>query len=481
MAFSRLGLFIASAGLSTAQNVVRSNKHWVDTDGNRIEAHAAGMLQSPVDDRWYWYGESKKTDSLNDHGVNCYSAETIAGPWRNEGQVFSQTDITQGDTEGPFIVERPKVLYNTETKKFVMWFHLDTSDYGYRHAGVAQSESPTGPFKYVHGMLPDGSKSLDMSLFRDPLDGQAYFIRSVDNSYVGISRLTSDYLNSTGIISKHSVFEGMAIFRHPNGTYYMMTSHLTGWNPNPLMLFRAQGNTLDDPQWVDMGNPTGDHTSFNSQPTYVVQYTPSKGEPYFVYMGDNWVHCPNEDGTEGPLINACYIWLPINFHEKSVTMEYNGAWDLEDPFAPAPPPGVSCEAAEAPGDTLHVALAPCQQGVASQAWQFNGSASRAGSISTGNFCMDAAGGNVLLKPCSGADDQAFTASGQQLKRASDGRCLDVTWCGSKVCNGMRLETYSCNTVHPNQLFVYDKANGWLTSKASGEELCVTACSRVVMV
>jgi hypothetical protein len=56
-----------------------------------------------------------------------------------------------------------------------------------------------------------------------------------------------------GLISNHSVFEGMAIFRHPNGTYYMMTSHLTGWNPNPLMLFRAQGKTLDDPQWFNMG------------------------------------------------------------------------------------------------------------------------------------------------------------------------------------------------------------------------------------
>ena len=34
--------------------------HWNDTDGNRIEAHSAGMLQSPLDERWYWYGESKK-------------------------------------------------------------------------------------------------------------------------------------------------------------------------------------------------------------------------------------------------------------------------------------------------------------------------------------------------------------------------------------------------------------------------------------
>jgi hypothetical protein len=67
-----------------------------------------------------------------------------------------------------------------------------------------------------------------MSLFIDPVDQNAYFIRSCNNAYTGISRLSSDYLNSTGLISNHSVFEGMALFRHPNKTYYAVTSHLTG-------------------------------------------------------------------------------------------------------------------------------------------------------------------------------------------------------------------------------------------------------------
>jgi hypothetical protein len=322
------------AALLQAAHIVYPDTHWKDTDGNRIEAHAAGMLQSPTDNRWYWYGESKKTGDDREHGVNCYSAATIAGPWTNHGQVLTQGDIKQPDFAGPYVVERPKVLYNVKTKKFVMWFHLDSDGYKYRHVGVAQAEDPAGPFVYVHGMKPDGINSLDMSLFRDPVDAQAYFIRSCDNKYVGISRLTDDYLNSTGIISTHSVFEGMAIFRHRNGTYYMITSHLTGWNPNPLVLFRAAGDTLDDPQWVNMGNPTSDPTSFNSQPTYVVEYAPASGDPYFVYMADDWVHCPNGDGTKGPLINACYIWLPIAFREDSVAIEWRPHWDLDDPFAP---------------------------------------------------------------------------------------------------------------------------------------------------
>ena len=126
------------------------------------------------------------------------------GPWTFEGFALQQKDIVVEGMTGPFIIERPKVLYNEQTNNFVMWFHLDTPNYKYRHAGVATSNLANGSFSFVHGLQPDGIPSLDMSLYKDT-DGQAYFIRSCDNSYVGISRLTADYLNSTGIISTADV------------------------------------------------------------------------------------------------------------------------------------------------------------------------------------------------------------------------------------------------------------------------------------
>ena len=305
---------------------------WTDTEGNRIEAHAAGMLQSPLDGKWYWYGETAKgtveSDGSMPHGVNCYSSSDLAGPWQFEGQVLKQSDVALDGVTGPFIIERPKVLFNLRTKTFVMWFHLETKGYLYRHAGVATSQAANGPFRFVHAMQPDGLPSLDMSLFRDPLDDQAYFIRSVDNEYNAISRLTDDYLSSAGVISTHRpVFEGMAIFRHTNGTLYCIASHLTGWNPNPLMAFRAAGTSLDDPQWVDMGNPTGDPTSFNTQPTFVVSATSKAGEQFFIYLADNWVHA----GPAG-LPDASYVWLPLRFIKGTLRLEKWDRWDLEDPF-----------------------------------------------------------------------------------------------------------------------------------------------------
>jgi len=179
------------------------------------------------------------------------------------------------------------------------------------------------------------------------VDDQAYFVRSCDNNYTGISRLTDDYLNTTGLLSQGPRLEGMALFRLPNGTLYMLTSHQTGWRPNPLMLYRANGPDLSDPQWQDLGNPTRHFESFNTQPTYVVPYTTKKGETYFIYMADNWIHA----GYQG-LLEASYVWLPIRFesgfggavgreagwsgrrraYSKTVIIDKLAVWDMEDPW-----------------------------------------------------------------------------------------------------------------------------------------------------
>eukprot|EP00041_Stephanoeca_diplocostata_P015426 m.294371 g.294371 ORF g.294371 m.294371 type:complete len:487 (+) comp20032_c0_seq2:54-1514(+) len=451
--------------------LLTTTPHWNDTDGNRIEAHAAGMLQDANSGRWFWYGESKKTSDLNDHGVNCYSAASLGGPWKFEGQVIHQSMIPSplNGSNGPFIVERPKVLYNELTKKYVCWFHLDTAGYKFRHVGVFTADNPAGPFTYIHALRPDGIPSLDMSLFKDPVDKQAYFIRSCDNSYAGISRLTPDYLNSTGLISTHEKFEGMALFRHPNKTYYMMTSHLTGWNPNPLMLLRADGPTLDDPQWVNMGNPTNSPTSYNSQPTYVVQMEDKNGQSYFMYMADNWVH-----GGPNGLIDASYIWLPIKFEPTDVVIPYLTQWDTQDPFAPAPPPP-PCPVSS--GSRLQ--LTPCATPTnhAAVTWHArNGSLA----LTAGATKLCAAAGQndgLVLAPCASNAQQAVTfAPGNTVHL--EGLCFDVTWCGTKVCDGDFVALYKCGSPHPNQKFSFNATSGLLKSFVSGnngQAMCVAAC------
>jgi hypothetical protein len=323
-------LILLLSAVEGTGDIIRSNfdttsAHWNDTNGDRIEAHAAGMLYSKTDSYWYWYGESKKTNSLSTHGVNCYRSTSLAGPWEFVGQVLSQNDVSVKDLPPPYVIERPKVLFNEMTKKFVMWFHLDDSKYKYRHSGVATSVKPEGPFHFEYALQPDGIPSLDMNLWRDPLDNKAYFIRSCDNQYAGISEMTNDYMNTTGLISKHDRFEGMALFRLKNGTVYLIASHLTGWNPNPLMLFRNDGASMSESAWTLLGNPTHQAQSFNTQPTYVVSQNDQNGNEYFIYLSDNWIN-------DGGLINAGYVWLPFWFEQDAVVLKKQSAWNLKHPF-----------------------------------------------------------------------------------------------------------------------------------------------------
>lgn len=45
------------------------------------------------------------------------------------------------------VVERPKVIYNAATRQYVMWLHMDSCKYELAQAGVAVSETPTGPYR----------------------------------------------------------------------------------------------------------------------------------------------------------------------------------------------------------------------------------------------------------------------------------------------------------------------------------------------
>lgn len=259
--------------------------------------------------------------------MNLYSAPQLTGPWTFEGQVVAQTSIGLPAPAGGWVVERPKVLLCPSTGRFSMWFHLDDAEYKFRHTAVFTAPSPRGPFAFVHAAQFDGCPGLDMNLWQDPLNGEAYFIRSGcaliafaladhnhivttddlplfrsnDNKNVAISKLDATYTNTTGVIKYAPRFEGMAPVRIDNNTILVFCSHLTGWAPNPMMLYRT--TSLASATWDDLGNPTGDATSFNSQPTYVVQQTDAAGKPFYMYLGDNWVHA----GPNGLIDAGCVL------------------------------------------------------------------------------------------------------------------------------------------------------------------------------
>ena len=128
---------------------IASGKVWRDTDGNVINAHGGGILFH--EGKYYWFGEHRPASGfVTEKGINCYSSTDLYN-WKSEGIALAVSEEEGHDIEKGCIMERPKVIYNAKTGKFVMWLHLELKGQGYgpARAAVAVSDSPAGPYRFI--------------------------------------------------------------------------------------------------------------------------------------------------------------------------------------------------------------------------------------------------------------------------------------------------------------------------------------------
>jgi hypothetical protein len=304
---------------------IKPGEIWMDDGGKPINAHGGGILYDHG--VYYWYGEDKDPENWYGKGggrtswVRCYSSKNLF-IWHYEGTVLSAVRKEGHDLAPGRVVERPKVLFNRKTGKYVMWMHIDSANYKYARTGVAVSSSAKGPFEYVGSFRPDESESRDMTVWQDD-DGTAYLFHSSDgNATLHISRLSDDYLRPAGKFIR--VFEGRyreapAVFKH-DGRYYIVSSHCTGWKPN-----QAEYAVADSMmgEWKVAGDPSAGteeqgKTTFGSQSTYVL---PVPGRPgCFVFLADRW----NADD----LPDSRYVWLPLRVKPDAVKIFWRDGWDF---------------------------------------------------------------------------------------------------------------------------------------------------------
>jgi beta-xylosidase len=116
-------------------------------------------------------GEDKTTGGPFQN-VNCYSSENLV-EWNYVGALVSR-EVT-GDLGPNRVIERPKVIYNARTRKYVLYMHVDSSNYREAKVGVATSDSVCGKYRYHGSYQPMGRQSRDMGLFQDT-DGTAYLL-----------------------------------------------------------------------------------------------------------------------------------------------------------------------------------------------------------------------------------------------------------------------------------------------------------------
>ncbi len=347
-----------------SQAVFVPGEIWEDTGGNTINAHGGGILFH--DGVYYWYGEFKtgKTylpDSnrswggtrVDMAGVSCYSSTNLCD-WKNEGIVLAaDPNHPQSDLFPGKVLERPKVIYNAATKKFVMWMHIDSESYAAARSGVAVSAQPAGPFKYLGSFRPDagvwpenvttadkvptgtnilardfepGQMARDQTVFVDD-DGLAYlFYSSEENPTMHVSLLTKDYLRPAGKYDRIFIgrsMEAPAVFKYA-GKYYLIASGCTGWTPNAAR--SAVADHILGP-WTELGNPCigldADQT-FRSQGTFVLPIQGRKDA--FIFMADRW--------KQWNLPDSRYIWLPLEFtSEGKPQLRWHDHWLLDEIFS----------------------------------------------------------------------------------------------------------------------------------------------------
>lgn len=354
---------------SHAKGEIRSGELWPDNHGVHVNAHGGGILYHRG--TYYWFGEHKAENTSNAMvGVTCYSSKNLTD-WKNEGVALAVSDEQGSDIEKGCILERPKVIYNAKTRKFVMWFHLELKGLGYRaaRAGVAVADKVMGPYHFLRSQrvnayryplnvtesekaamaklqpkdyaewwtpkwrraiekglflqrdLSTGQMARDQTVYVDD-DGKAYHIfSSEDNLTLQIAELSEDYTFHTGRfvrVAAGGQNEAPAIFKK-DGTYWMITSGCTGWEPNKARMFSAR----------DIMGPWKQHESpcvgpkadltFGGQSTYVLKVEGRRDA--FIFMADIWRPKHPSD--------ARYIWLPIDFKNGLPVVEWRDEWTLE--------------------------------------------------------------------------------------------------------------------------------------------------------
>lgn len=337
---------------------------WLDTDGKRIQAHGGSIIY--IDGVYYWYGENKeKTDGINGiwhWGVRCYCSKNLYN-WEDLGIIIPpEPDNPDSSLHPSRCMDRPHILYNQKTKKYVCWIKImHPENLNIQTLTILTADHFLGPYTKVReGMHPLGMNGGDFDL-AVAQDGKAYYYFERVHSETICADLTEDYTDLTGYYTTHFprihppyVRETIAHFCR-KGKHYLLTSGTTGYFPNPSEI--AIADTWHGPYTV-LGNPhVGDEseTSFHSQISSVFKVEGKKD--LYIACADRWLPGAMDKqyriyekmycsifGDEGEKFDyslmgdkvientsiADYVWLPLRFDGEMAYIDWKDEWRIDD-------------------------------------------------------------------------------------------------------------------------------------------------------
>ncbi|MEV6008860.1 RICIN domain-containing protein [Streptomyces sp. NPDC051976] len=380
-----------------------------DQNGHTPQLHGLGIVK--VGNTWYGFGEDKTGENSSNtsfQDIPCYTSTDLAN-WTYQGVALTKQG--SGDLGPNRIVERPKVIYNASTSTYVMYIHIDSTDYSEAKVGVATSSTPCGPYSYRGSFRPLGFQSRDIGLFQDT-DGSAYLLTEDRASGLRIDRLSDDYLSVTSAVALLPGAEAPAMVK-TGGRYYLLGSQMTGWATNDNMYSTATSLSGPWSAFRDFAAP-GTNT-YNSQTANIITVQGASGTTY-IYAGDRW--------STSDLGSSQLIWLPLTIRGTTVNLGQYPTWSLD---------------------------------VSAGTWTPNSGVPAAGVHTLTNagssMRMDASGSStsngapVIQWPSNGGANQKWTLAKvadniYTLINTNSGLCLDVPnqWTDS----GVHLQQWTCN-------------------------------------
>lgn len=289
---------------------IQNGNLWRDDRGQTVQAHAPGFVR--VGDIWYMCGEDRSNSWNPD--VNLYSSIDLVH-WKFEKKII-QNGVTSPSLGSSRFIERPKLLYNARTGKYLVWCHWEQSNYGASEAACFECDSVNGAYQMIWSGRPLSIKSRDCNVFQDN-DGTAWFISTIDeNQHLGLFKFSDDYHKA---VSWTQLFTGQrreapAIVR-VGDRYFMFNSACSGWDPNQCKMSHSTDITSG---WTSLTN-VGNGIAYDTQAAAIIEIKGTKATTY-LYVGDRW--------QDPDLPNTKTIIFPISFNGTNCNFAYHERFDI---------------------------------------------------------------------------------------------------------------------------------------------------------
>ena len=268
----------------------------LDISNKKIQCHGGSIIF--IDGTYFWYGENKEGITGNSldpnsgceywhHGVKLYSSKDLLS-WKDEGFVMEESDDINNPFHSSNIMDRPHIIYNKKTNKYVMWTKSGfKKDFGACSYSICVGDS-IKTMKYIKmiDLGPHSAGDFDLFIFKD----KAYIVFSCPHTKMVIRELTDDYTDVTNIYSEHLhkpyppyVREAPCVF-NKDGCLFMLTSGTTGYYPNETICYDI---TNIHGKWRYINRPCIDkrgEISYNLQFSSVL-----KVDDTFIAIGDRWL------------------------------------------------------------------------------------------------------------------------------------------------------------------------------------------------